>query len=74
MEVWIVYVYNKDGDLDEVSEPYLDAEYAMRDWQFNDLEWTKVVNEKFSGTKLTFWRAEGLNYDYELEPVHVNGS
>lgn len=75
MYVWIVTTYRKDNEeLDEVSQPYISAEYAMKDWFFHHLEWKHVENVKFSGTVLDHWQAESEEYDYVLEAQHVEGS
>lgn len=74
MYVWTVFSYTKDEKLEEVSQPYITAEYAMRDWFFNHLDWKHVQTEKFSGTMLEHWQAEDDDYHYLLEPQHVEGS
>ena len=43
-------------------------------WQFKELDWNFISNEKFSGTELSFWQATGENYDYVLESQYVNGT
>lgn len=74
MYIWTVSSYLKDGQLDDVSEPFISADFAMRDWQFNHLDWTHVVNTKFSGTEMDHWQAEDDYYDYVLEAQYVVGS
>lgn len=75
MYVWTVTTYKKDtNDIDEVSEPYISAEYAMKDWFFHHLEWKHVETPKFGGVILEHWQAESETYDYVLQAQHVNGS
>lgn len=75
MEIWQILSYRKDNnEIDEVSEPFISAEYAMKDWLFNHLDWKHVEEPKFSGTVLEHWQAEDDIYDYILEKHHVAGS
>lgn len=79
MYIWTVTANWKNKELApfnpaEVSEPYISAEYAMKDWFHNELEWRHVAITKFSGTVLEHWQAEDNEYDYVLEKQHVNGS
>lgn len=75
MNVWIVTTHIKEtDDIDEVSEPYISAECAMKDWPFRHLEWKHIETPKFGGTVLEHWQAEDNSFDYVLESQHVNGS
>lgn len=75
MKIWQVSTYRKsDNQLDEVSELYISAEYAMKDWFFNHLEWQHIETPKFGGVVLEHWQAESELHFYILEGQHVNGS
>lgn len=75
MYVWIVITYKKDTeDIDEISQPYISAEHAMKDWEFNWLDWKHVEVPKFGGDVLEHWQAESELYDFVLESNHVVGT
>lgn len=80
MEVYIIDEFDiTDGQrLIYRSEPYINAEKAMKDHLYRHLEWKYITQQKFSGTVLEHWEAEsiynGRKYLYLLEPCHVMGS
>lgn len=79
MYVWTVTANWKDKERipfnpAEVSEPYVSAEYAMKDWFHNHLDWTHVQQPKFGGAVLEHWQAEDDEFEYILEAQHVNGT
>lgn len=75
MYIWTITTYKKDtSEIDEISEPFVSAEYAMRDWLFNHLDWKHIKQPKFGGAVLEHWQAEDDTHDYVLEEQHVNGS
>lgn len=79
MYVWTVTVNAKDKEIKafnpvEVSEPYVSAEYAMKDWFWKHLPWEHVKITKFGGAVLEHWEAEDEKYEYLLESQHVNGA
>jgi hypothetical protein len=79
MYIWTVTVNHKNKELvpfnpHEVSEPYISAEYAMRDWFWNHLDWRLIRNPKFGGAVLEHWYAEDDKYEFILESQHVNGT
>ena len=79
MYIWTVTVNHKNPELvpfnpHEVSEPYISAEYAMKDWFWSHLDWQRIERVKYSGTVLGHWEAEDDKYEYILEAQHVSGS
>lgn len=75
MYVWTVTSYYKGTEeLDDISEPFVSAEYAMSDWFFRHLNWKHVEMPKFGGAVLEHWQAEDDNYDYILESQYVVGT
>ena len=75
MYILTVVSYLKDTDqIDEISQPFISAEYAMKDWMFNHLDWKHVEFPKFGGAVLEHWQAEDERYNYLLERQHVVGS
>lgn len=75
MNVWTIVSYLKDtNQIDEISQPFISAEYAMKDWLFNHLKWEHVEFLKFGGAVLEHWQAEDERYHYILEKQYVVGS